>query len=317
MFNYTAIPYEGWLFYIKDMVKNGYLWIAILLILSCQNYGNMELLDEVPSSLDEISGMQVLIDKHEKLTFIALNDSGNGPYLYSYEQSDEVYKHKVLDAKNKDWEDLALSRNTDGSLSQLFIADTGNNNNDRKSFQIIKIQGTELSRSSESLESTTYPFVYEDMNQVEDGKGIFHDCEAIVVQDDQVFLFTKNRNKKFNGYTTVYSLKIDGTSTVAKLLTRIYIGDKRSNSQITGADINGNQEIALLTHEKVILISGFDKDFRTMNQKTYRLGHDSQKEAIAFINDSTLLIADERRKNTGGNLYRFELNDSFLDVSEK
>ena len=35
------------------------------------------------------------------------------------------------------------------------------------------------------------------------------------------------------------------------------------------------------------------------------LNHNSQKEAIVFLNDSTVLIGDEKAKSEGGNVYQF------------
>ena len=37
------------------------------------------------------------------------------------------------------------------------------------------------------------------------------------------------------------------------------------------------------------------------------LNHNSQKEAVVFVDDKTLLIADEKDKKEGGNVYQFTL----------
>ena len=37
--------------------------------------------------------------------------------------------------------------------------------------------------------------------------------------------------------------------------------------------------------------------------------HNSQKEGVCFMNDSTLIITDERSGHDGGNIYGFSLNN--------
>ncbi|WP_148311388.1 hypothetical protein [Nonlabens marinus] len=297
---------------------NRYLFITpwFLLLFACQDLGNLQAVAAVPNSLDEISGMQVFTMPSGDVSFLSINDSGNGPHLYSYIQSDQIYDQKVKGVSNIDWEDIALSLTADGTPEFVFIADTGNNNNSRKSFQIIQVHANEIG-SSNSITSKTYPFIYEDMQDNLPSSGIYHDCEAIVYKEGRIYLFTKNRNKKFDGFTSIYSLDIKNEATVAKLLNKVYIGSKRSTSRVTAADINPKGEVGLLTHNKVILLNDFDESFSSFDKKIYELKHDSQKEAMAFINDSVVLIADERSKKGGGNVYKFELKASFLDVSRK
>ncbi len=296
---------------------NRYLLIvSSFLLFACQDLGNLKAVASVPDSLEEISGMQVLADPNGSISYISINDSGNGPYVYSYTDSDQIWDQKIKDVSNKDWEDLAMSYTANGTPEYLYIADTGNNNNSRERFQVIQVDVNDIGTTN-SISSKSYPFIYEDMQKDQPDSGIYHDCEAIVYKDGMVYLFTKNRNKKFNGFTSIYSLDIQGGATVARLLNKVFIGSKRSKSRITAADINKKGEIALLTHNKVILLQNFDRAFTKFDKKTYQLKHDSQKEALAFINDTVVLLADERSKKGGGNVYKFELRDSFLDASRK
>ena len=69
------------------------------------------------------------------------------------------------------------------------------------------------------------------------------------------------------------------------------------------------KKVALLTHKKVWILSDFTSDDFTKGKSTkIDLNHLSQKEAITFKNNTTLLIADEKVKKEGGYLYEFKLN---------
>lgn len=295
------------------MIRKVSILLVVTLLLSCQDYGNLILLDQTPTSLKEMSGLQLIFDENGVLYFYAINDSGNKPVLYSYQRPNLVYDQRVVGVENTDWEDLAVSKDK----KHLFIADTGNNNYDRKEFQIIKLDFPKSFNTTTNLQGAVYPFVYEDMGQKGNKSKVYYDCEAIIADAGTIYLFTKNRSKDFDGYSNVYSLNIERNDKIAKLLTRIYIGNQEDNSLVTGADLNEKGQIALLTHDKVVLIENWKSDFTKFRQKTYLLKHKSQKESIAFLNDSTVLIADERKKGTGGNMFCFELSDSFLDASKK
>jgi hypothetical protein len=78
---------------------------------------------------------------------------------------------------------------------------------------------------------------------------------------------------------------------------------------ITAAAMSPDQtKIAILTHDKIFLLENFKGDhFLDGTQTVLELNHFSQKEAVCFKNDDSLLIADERVKKTGGNVYEVSL----------
>jgi hypothetical protein len=56
------------------------------------------------------------------------------------------------------------------------------------------------------------------------------------------------------------------------------------------------------------VLSGFTaNDFSNAKIEKVSLNHNSQKESVVFLDDKTLLIADEKNKDTGGNVYTFSL----------
>jgi len=67
-------------------------------------------------------------------------------------------------------------------------------------------------------------------------------------------------------------------------------------------------KVALLAHDKIIVLESFKGDNFLMGIQTQlELHHFSQKEAICFMNNETLIIADEKSKKAGGNLYEVSL----------
>ncbi|MNF17002.1 hypothetical protein D3C80_2202870 [compost metagenome] len=66
--------------------------------------------------------------------------------------------------------------------------------------------------------------------------------------------------------------------------------------------------MALLSHDKVLLFKDFKGDlFHKGTHTELNLNHFSQKEAIVFKDNNTLLIADEKTNKIGGKVYEFRL----------
>ena len=64
----------------------------------------------------------------------------------------------------------------------------------------------------------------------------------------------------------------------------------------------------MLSHDKIVLFKGYKNDFFHKGSQTeIKLDHFSQKEAVVFKDNTTLLIADEKANKTGGNVYEFKL----------
>jgi hypothetical protein len=84
----------------------------------------------------------------------------------------------------------------------------------------------------------------------------------------------------------------------------------QDHCSVTGADISPDgKSIALLTYGFVFLLTDFDfLDLSKAQSKTIDLNCDTQIESIGFLDNGTLLLADEERKKTGRNLYRLRLN---------
>ncbi len=127
--------------------------------------------------------------------------------------------------------------------------------------------------------------------------------------DGNFYLFTKNRSKGFDGTFLVFRVPNKEGDFEAKLVGKLKLDGGYSDAAITSAAINRSKDrIILLNHKNIQILTGFTTDdFSQTKIEKISLNHNSQKEAVVFVDDKTLLIADEKDKKTGGNVYRFNV----------
>ncbi|WP_374465242.1 hypothetical protein [Chryseobacterium sp.] len=123
------------------------------------------------------------------------------------------------------------------------------------------------------------------------------------------YLFTKNRSKGFDGTFLVFQVPNKEGDFEAKLIGTLKLQGGYNDAAITSETINSTKDkIVLLTHKNVHVLTGFTVDnFNSAKIQKIPLNHNSQKEAIVFLDDKTLMIADEKGKDEGGNVYTFPL----------
>ena len=185
---------------------------------------------KLPSRLKETSGL-IKVDNR----LWTLNDSGGKATLYQIdEKSGRIIKTvKILNAHNRDWEDIAYDD------TYVYIGDFGNNRGNRKDLKVYKIPRTAL-RTQKSTRAEVINFKYSDQK---DFKSHPHqnnfDCEAMIAHNGKLYLFSKNwQNQK----TRLYEL-----STQAGMQTAQYVNTFNTEGMVTGATINEEMNIVLLT----------------------------------------------------------------------
>ncbi|MFN5417228.1 MAG: hypothetical protein ACK5B9_09240, partial [Flavobacteriia bacterium] len=115
--------------------------------------------------------MEVLNDS----CLVAINDGGNKPILFVLNFKGEIiHEVNIKDAKNKDWEDLTID-----DQGNIYIADIGNNLNQRKDLCIYKVNSDSILFKNE-LSCEEIIFQYEDQTSFPPNKDQFNfDSEAI------------------------------------------------------------------------------------------------------------------------------------------
>ncbi|MGE6395787.1 hypothetical protein [Chryseobacterium scophthalmum] len=255
----------------------------------------------LPKKLKEVSGIALSQDQK---TIWAIEDAGNKNVVYGLNRQGELVNDVLVEnAENNDWEDI-----TKDAAGNIYIGDFGNNENDRQNLSILKLDLKNDSQKSTKVIQTT-KFHYEGQTEFPPKKSnLLYDCEAFVEKDGSFYLFTKNRSKGFDGTFLVFQIPNKEGDFEAKLIGKLKLEGGYSDAAITSAAINSKNEIVLLTHKNIHVLSGFTaNDFNSAKIQKLPLNHNSQKEAVVFVDDKTLLIADEKDKKEGGNVYQFSL----------
>lgn len=288
------------------MLKKSFPIVLLSSLLSfCQ--GDSSVITELyalPKQLKEVSG--IVYSNSTQLAWV-LEDSGNANKIYGLNKNGKIEKSIIIaQTENIDWEDITKDNN-----ENLYIGDFGNNDNTRKDLAIYKIDKNSLNNSS-VIPSYKITFAYPEQTEFPPKKTkLFYDVEAFVEYKNSFYLFTKNRSKDFDGTTFLYKVPNQAGFHHAQLLGQFKAEGDYQNAAITGASISPDEKkVILLSHSQVWIFENFSSDnFFSGKVKRVGLDHFSQKEAIGFKDNSTLLIADEKTKKTGGKVYLLDLNN--------
>jgi hypothetical protein len=274
--------------------------IPFFLVVNCSTKSEtnerIEKLFEFPKKVKEVSG----ITWHKNLVW-SIQDSGNSNEVFGFDVSGKMEeKVEVKGASNIDWEDITTDK-----MGNLYIGDFGNNDNERQDLTIYKLDASDYSKVAAKI-TFYYP---EQKDFPAKKKDKLYDCEAFFVYQNHLYLFTKNRSKGFDGTTLIYKIPTVAGHHKAQLVGKITTCSNYNSCVITGAAISPDEKrFVLLSHDRIWLFDNFkDDNFSSGTMTELELDHFSQKEGICFKNNETLLIADEKNKKTGGNLYEVSL----------
>ncbi len=285
------------------MKKTFFLAISIVL-LACQQQSNSDLktIFSLPKKLKEVSGITYFPGTNLIYT---LEDSGNANKIYALNSDGKTNKTiTVTNAANVDWEDITKDKN-----GNIYIGDFGNNDNERQDLCIYKVAKNELNKENAVAEykvSFSYP---EQTEFPPKKKELFYDVEGFFEYQNYFYLFTKNRSKNFDGTAFIYKiLNAPGTQKATKI-GGFKTCDNYNHCVLTSATISPDgKKVVLLSHDKIVLFKNYPGDlFNKGTQTEIQLNHFSQKEAIVFKDNTTLLIADEKTNKIGGKVYEFKL----------
>lgn len=271
--------------------------------LACQQKSeSLKVVYTLPKKLKEVSGIVYASPTNLVWT---LEDSGNPNIIYALNSEGRIQNSLTIEnTENIDWEDI--SKDIHGNL---YIGDFGNNDNERKDLCIYKIDKDALNTTN-TKPVYKVSFAYPEQKDFPPKKReMFYDVEGFFEFQNNFYLFTKNRSKGFDGRAYLYKIPNKPGFHNAVLMGEIKTCEDYNHCAITSATITPNgKKIAVLTHDKLFLFENFKGDNFLNGKKTIlELNHFSQKESACFIDEDRLYIADEKAKNTGGNLYEVSL----------
>lgn len=274
----------------------------LFLLFSCQKETALEKVFEFPKSLKENSGIE--ITPKSKLIW-TLEDSGNATEIYGLDAKGKIaHTVAIANAPNKDWEDISSDE-----AGNLYIGDFGNNDNDRKDLAIYKVDAAQLNNTSASVSKVSFYFPEQKAFPPKKSQLIY-DVESFFIWKNNFYLFTKNRSSKFDGQTTLYLVPNKSGNHAAQKIANFTTCGSFNKCAVTSADISPDgKKVALLTSGYVWIFTGFSgHNIFSGQSKQIDLHHVSQKEGLCFSGNNQLLISDEKKKSSGGNLYRLNLN---------
>jgi len=189
------------------------------------------------ATLNETSGLILWEDEIWTHT-----DGGNPTELYNINVSDltSFSTLNIPGTTNEDWEDIAQDDN------YVYIGDFGNNaQGNRQDLKIYRIEKNSILAESPVVDEIN--FSYSDQTDFSDqgGNNTDFDCEALIVTDTSIYLFTK---EWVSQETTIYSLpKTPGTYSATNE------GSYNVNGLITGATYAKDKQLVVLSGYSSIL----------------------------------------------------------------
>lgn len=284
------------------MIRISFILVLIVFQACAQKtyYGQLEILGKFPSKLTEVSGMETSAQGD----IWVIQDSGNKDEVYKMDTTAQILETYAIDhAKNKDWEDLALD-----AQGNLYIGDFGNNTNERKDLTIYKVTHTEFDKKEPNAKKIQFNYPQQKRFPPKKNELLF-DTEGFFHWQGFLYIFTKNRTRPYTGETLAYRIPDTEGNYDAEFLGSLFLCKDQDHCSVTGADISPDgKTIALLSYGFVFLLTDFDfPNISKAQSKIINLDCDTQIESISFLDNDTLLLADEEKKKTGRNLYRFKL----------
>ncbi|MFT6982443.1 MAG: hypothetical protein ACJAUD_001210 [Crocinitomicaceae bacterium] len=283
---------------IIDRVEAMNKLLIVLAFLSSAYAASSQLIEEhgLSESLAEISGLELLNDS----TLIAFNDGGNKPQLYLMNLKGKITKTiTVLDAKNKDWEDIAIDEEF------IYIGDIGNNSNKRSILKIYKIKIEDVLKKTE-VKAKEIKFSYGEQTKFPPSTdSLFFDAEGMTIYKDSIWVFTKDRSTSPNGYSRIYKIPTTPGSYTVYKSEQAYIGKNGwLTDGVTAVDVY-EDHFYILTYNRYIIKKYADGKFT--NVSSFKFNSMGQRESIVVLNKQSIFVADEQNPLTGSmKLYKIK-----------
>lgn len=289
---------------------------VILLLLALQNATatpRASLTGRLHPRVAESSG--IAVSRAHRGVLWTHNDSGDRPYVYATDLAGtDRGTVGIRGARAVDWEDIVLGPCFAGRGTCLYIADTGDNDEKRKSVVIYAVPepvppgpGAEPTPSAPPATlHLRYP-------------GGPDDVEAAYVspRDSALYLVSKGRRGPVQLYRVPRKAWGSDTLVTASLVQTLPITPLAALGRlVTGAAIRADGRlVAVRTYSEIyFFVPGAGGRLTPSHQPVCNVaGLEPQGEAIAFLDDSTLVLTSEgtgsRRRRIGGPIHTVRCPD--------
>ena len=287
-------------------MKNIYLLVGLILF-GCSNkeidsaeIDSAEIVSKIvlPKIINETSGLEFYNNN-----FITHNDSGGEPSLYLFNEEGEIIETIGLDKnpdfkiENNDWEDITSDN------KYFFVADTGNNFGNRDNLNIIR-----LNKGADFMVDGIIEISYSDQESFFPRPKHKYDAEAIIVIEDKIALFSKDRE---NLNTDLYL--VDKNQNGSQILTSEVSYDV--NTLITGGDFDEDRNLLALVsynsngNQYLLLFENFELNNLEKNTfKKFKIPlEQAQVEAVKIIDEKTFWVTSEDEGIGSPFMYKIEV----------
>lgn len=288
-------------------MKNIYLLVGLILF-GCSNneidsaeIDSAEIVSKIvlPKIINETSGLEFYNNN-----FITHNDSGGEPSLYVFNEDGEIIetielnKNPDFEIENNDWEDITNDN------EYLFVADTGNNFGNRDNLNIIRV-----SKGTDFMVDGIIEISYSDQESFFPRPKHKYDAEAIIVIEDKIALFSKDRE---NLNTDLYL--VDKNQNGSQILTSEV--SYNVNTLITGGDYDEDRNLLALVsynsngNQYLLLFENFKLNNLENNTfKKFKIPlEQAQIEAVKIIDEKTFWVTSEDEGIGSPFMYKIEVN---------
>ncbi len=200
------------------------------------NYNPIPVCNKLSDSLLETSGLI-----YYNGCFWTINDSGNQPYIYSFDSVNGKVKHitYISNHANNDWEEITQDSD------HFYVGDFGNNNGNRQDLTVLKVPKNKLklNQFKDSIEAEKIHFSMADQisyNSMPENNN--YDVEAMFYFNDSLHLFTKNWADDSSRH---YVIPAKEGTYISKPIESIYVG-----GQITSACLSNDGKRAVIAGYK-------------------------------------------------------------------
>jgi hypothetical protein len=277
--------------------------LAGLILLGCSNkeIDSVEIISKIvlPKIINETSGLEFYNNN-----FITHNDSGGEPSLYVFNEMGEVIetiglnKNPDFEIENNDWEDITNDN------EYLFVADTGNNFGNRDNLNIIRV-----SKGTDFMVDGIIEISYSDQESFFPRPKHKYDAEAIIVIEDKIALFSKDRE---NLNTDLYL--VDKNQNGSQILTSEVSYDV--DTLITGGDFDEDRNLLALVsynsngNQYLLLFENFElNNLENNTYKKFKIPlEQAQIEAVKIIDEKTFWVTSEDEGIGSPFMYKIEVN---------
>ncbi len=257
----------------------------------------------LPKFIKESSGICKMPDGK----FLTFNDSGNSTDIYVLDNTAQLVNIiKLKGVKNIDWEAVSACDNT------VYVADIGNNYNYRNVFELYR-----FTYNTKEIELIADKITFTYKHNIIQNKNLWghhYDSEAILCYKNNLYLFSKNRSRPYNGICYLYKINLNNNNVIVPV-DSINLGTSGffSNSVTDAALSPSGKKLALITTKKIFLFYDFDEAYFFKGKYAiFTFDKFTQKEGVCFLNNDTLVVTDENNRFLpGGNMYYYDVGSYF------